>query len=131
GALLARAAPQPSFSGWRPSPPGDWDWRSSPAAPAHAGGLAEAPAPAFVHDAPPFADARAHQTPVDSAALDAPLGAARAQLHDTYIVAQTREGVVIVDQHAAHERLVYEKLKRQRAESGVARQMLLIPVVVD
>ena len=63
--------------------------------------------------------------------LDAPLGAARAQLHDNYIVAQTREGMVIVDQHAAHERLVYEKLKRQRLEKGVARQMLLIPVIVD
>ncbi|MCC5979531.1 MAG: DNA mismatch repair endonuclease MutL [Salinarimonas sp.] len=60
-----------------------------------------------------------------------PLGAARAQLHETYIVAQTRDGIVIVDQHAAHERLVYERLKRERAESGIARQLLLIPEIVE
>ncbi len=84
----------------------------------------------FLHEAP-SADARAHEAPVAPQALDAPLGAARAQLHDNYIVAQTRDGMVIVDQHAAHERLVYEKLKRQRAENGVARQMQLIPVVID
>jgi DNA mismatch repair protein MutL len=60
-----------------------------------------------------------------------PLGAARAQLHETYIVAQTRDGMVIVDQHAAHERLVYERLKRQREEAGIARQALLIPEVVE
>ena len=60
-----------------------------------------------------------------------PLGAARAQLHETYIVAQTRDGVVIVDQHAAHERLVYAKLKGERAQRGIVRQILLIPAVVD
>ncbi|MET7247435.1 DNA mismatch repair endonuclease MutL [Methylobacterium sp. EM32] len=60
-----------------------------------------------------------------------PLGAARAQLHETYIVAQTRDGIVIVDQHAAHERLVYERLKRERAGGGIARQILLIPEVVE
>jgi DNA mismatch repair protein MutL len=59
------------------------------------------------------------------------LGAARAQLHETYIVAQTRDGIVIVDQHAAHERLVYERLKRERAGGGIARQILLIPEVVE
>ncbi|MDH3263574.1 MAG: DNA mismatch repair protein MutL, partial [Paracoccaceae bacterium] len=60
-----------------------------------------------------------------------PLGAARAQLHGTYIVAQTADGVVIVDQHAAHERLVYERLKRQIAENGVTAQALLIPEIVE
>jgi DNA mismatch repair protein MutL len=59
------------------------------------------------------------------------LGAARAQLHETYILAQTEDGVVIVDQHAAHERLVYERMKRQLIEGGVARQILLIPEVVE
>ena len=62
---------------------------------------------------------------------DYPLGAARAQVHATYIVAQTRDGVVIVDQHAAHERLVYERMKAQMAEGGVARQRLLLPEVVE
>jgi len=60
-----------------------------------------------------------------------PLGAARTQIHENYIIAQTGDGMVIVDQHAAHERLVYEKLKRQMAETGVARQALLIPEIVE
>jgi DNA mismatch repair protein MutL len=60
-----------------------------------------------------------------------PLGAARGQVHENYIVAQTADGMVIVDQHAAHERLVYERLKRQVAENGVAAQALLIPEVVE
>ncbi|AJE45165.1 DNA mismatch repair endonuclease MutL [Celeribacter indicus] len=60
-----------------------------------------------------------------------PLGAARAQVHENYIIAQTDRGIVIVDQHAAHERLVYEKLKRQMAEHGVTSQALLIPEVVE
>lgn len=60
-----------------------------------------------------------------------PLGAARAQVHENYIIAQTQSGIVIVDQHAAHERLVYEKLKNQMAENGVAAQVLLIPEIVE
>ncbi|MEX2616937.1 MAG: DNA mismatch repair endonuclease MutL [Alphaproteobacteria bacterium] len=68
----------------------------------------------------------------DAAAQGAyPLGAARAQLHETYVVAQTADGIVIVDQHAAHERLVYERMKKALGESGVARQSLLIPEVVE
>ncbi|HEY1749887.1 MAG TPA: DNA mismatch repair endonuclease MutL, partial [Caulobacteraceae bacterium] len=63
--------------------------------------------------------------------IDFPLGAARAQLHETYIVAQTRDGVVIVDQHAAHERLVYERMKEGMAAGGVPRQALLMPQVVE
>jgi DNA mismatch repair protein MutL len=60
-----------------------------------------------------------------------PLGVARAQLHETYIVAQTDQGVVIVDQHAAHERLMHERLKDQLQADGVKRQALLLPEVVD
>ena len=63
--------------------------------------------------------------------LERPLGAARAQVHENYIVAQTRDGLVIVDQHAAHERLVYERLKAALANGGVATQGLLIPHIIN
>ena len=69
--------------------------------------------------------------PAAAELLDRPLGAARAQLHETYIVAQTRNSMVIVDQHAAHERLVYERIKGAMANGGVARQVLLIPEIVE
>ncbi len=94
-------------------------------------GLAEAMQAPFEAFAAPSADARAHAAPIPEALLDRPLGAARAQVHETYILAQTRDSLVIVDQHAAHERLVYERMKAMLAEGGVARQGLLIPVVVD
>lgn len=62
---------------------------------------------------------------------DYPMGAARAQLHQNYIIAETAEGIVIVDQHAAHERLVLEKMKAALAAGGIARQLLLLPEVVE
>ncbi|WP_421722793.1 DNA mismatch repair endonuclease MutL [Bauldia sp.] len=113
--------------------------RSNPAAtawqaPLPASGRA-APAMGFTEPAqaaytpPPSADVRAADPVPDAAAH--PLGAARAQLHETYVVAETDDGLVIVDQHAAHERLVYERLKRAMDEDGIARQILLIPEVVD
>ena len=71
------------------------------------------------------------EAPEAEVAPDSPLGAARAQVHENYIISQTADGVVIVDQHAAHERLVYENLKRQMAENGVASQALLIPEIVE
>ncbi|MCZ0738295.1 DNA mismatch repair endonuclease MutL [Phreatobacter sp. AB_2022a] len=130
----------------RGAPPRGWDWRQSPARPA--GGFAAPGQAAFAVAAPdaaqaglvqqslamdfaPSADARANAAAPEADDLDRPLGAARAQLHGTYVLAQTRDGLVIVDQHAAHERLVYERLKRQMAETGIARQALLIPVVVE
>jgi DNA mismatch repair protein MutL len=79
----------------------------------------------------PSADTHAGAAPAAEDLLDRPLGAARTQLHETYIVAQTRSSVVIVDQHAAHERLVYERLKAALANGNVARQVLLIPEVVE
>lgn len=91
----------------------------------------EPPQAGFADFAAPSADARAHAAEPTPDALDRPLGAARAQVHETYIVAQTREGMVIVDQHAAHERLVYERLKAERERSGIARQPLLLPEVVE
>ncbi len=80
--------------------------------------------------APPSAEAPMPQEGI-SPPQDYPLGLARAQLHETYILAQTSDGMVIVDQHAAHERLVYERMKKQIEAQGIARQLLLIPEVVD
>ena len=92
---------------------GGWDWRRSPARPIRgfapsrearpALGFAEAAQAAFDVGAP-SADARVETVEPQPDLLDRPLGAARAQVHETYIVAQTRDGLVIVDQHAAHER---------------------------
>jgi DNA mismatch repair protein MutL len=70
-------------------------------------------------------------TEVADAEVDYPLGAAQAQMHETYIVSQTGDGLVIVDQHAAHERLVYERMKLALAEGGVKRQGLLLPEVIE
>ena len=81
--------------------------------------------------APGFAEAPTARIEPQPDLNDHPLGAARAQVHENYIIAQTATGMVIVDQHAAHERLVYERLKRQMAESGITAQALLIPEIVD
>lgn len=91
----------------------------------------------YAAQAPGFADmpanyaARVEETSDEIEETALPLGAARAQVHENYIIAQTETGLVIVDQHAAHERLVYERLKRQMAETGIAAQALLIPEIVE
>ncbi|MFY8141648.1 MAG: DNA mismatch repair protein MutL, partial [Caulobacter sp.] len=90
-------------------------------------GLAEAVSAVF--DAPPPPPPMADGRVTDP--VDFPLGAARAQVHETYVVAQTRDGIVIVDQHAAHERLVYERMKHEMEAGGVTRQTLLLPEVVE
>jgi DNA mismatch repair protein MutL len=123
----------PNRAGFNPAtrPQQPWDAQSSPANPAPANpGFAESET-SFAPFVAPSADTRAARDEPHSDALDAPLGAARAQIHDTYIIAQTRDGFVIVDQHAAHERLVYERLKTARAASDPQRQMLLIPAIVE
>jgi DNA mismatch repair protein MutL len=79
----------------------------------------------------PAADVRVETFAPQPDLIARPLGAARAQIHETYIVAQTTDGLVIVDQHAAHERIVYERMKAALDKSGVARQILLIPEIVE
>ena len=131
----AIAAFRPSFAP-RPS---NWDWRRSPAYPA-------GPMPAFDGAAATGlrrtgtgrvrrrrADRRCALSRKQPSAdlLDRPLGAARTQIHETYIVSQTRDGLIVVDQHAAHERIVYERLKASLAKNGVQRQILLIPEIVE
>ena len=155
-AALARESTRAATTGgsatiaaFRPAvaPQRGWDWRRSPARPADTrrpfaplrGAFAEAAQAAFDVGGPAadlrpgFAEAAedAKGEAVPAELLDHPLGAARAQVHETYIVAQTRDGLFIVDQHAAHERIVYEKLKAALDASGVPRQILLIPEIVE
>ncbi|MCA8932712.1 MAG: DNA mismatch repair endonuclease MutL [Rhodospirillaceae bacterium] len=129
-------AVRPAWAGWRPGAP----------SPRLAAGLADAMADfqaphggdgmsARLDTGPP--QARVHAPPDEgadgepTALKDYPLGAARAQLHATYIVAQTADGLVLVDQHAAHERIVYERMKAALVDGAVKRQMLLIPAIVE
>jgi DNA mismatch repair protein MutL len=132
--MLAAMAPAAAGGGARPVagtplPPGAraWRGRALPRGAQAAAARIEAPLEGV---AVPSADASAAAAPAAPELIDRPLGAARAQLHETYIVAQTRDAVIIVDQHAAHERLVYERIKAQLAKGSVARQALLIPVIV-
>ena len=128
---------RPGFSGFaRPAPTQPWSAQSSPSRPldtGFSGGTMREPAQQ------PFAafsqpSARAEE-PVTTAApvpdADHRLGAARAQIHENYIVAQTGDGLVIVDQHAAHERLVFEALRKGMKDKRLASQALLIPEIVD
>jgi DNA mismatch repair protein MutL len=126
GSFQPHEGPRPAYQGYA--------YR----APSLSGGLAErardfqAPLSGLESQPGARADAAPLEPEADAQPLgDFPLGAARAQLHATYIVAQTADGIVIVDQHAAHERLVYERMKEQLDGKGVARQMLLIPEVIE
>jgi DNA mismatch repair protein MutL len=93
-------------------------------------GFAEAAQAAF-EVGEPSADARVESYEPAAELIERPLGAARAQVHETYIVSQTRGGLIIVDQHAAHERIVYERMKAAIGKTGIARQILLIPEIVE
>ncbi len=106
---------------------------SSPYRPASGGNFLQfshaAQAPLELLDAP---STRTEEPLPEQVNLEScPLGAARCQLHETYIVAQTRDGLVIVDQHAAHERLVYEKMKNTIEGTGIKTQRLLIPEIIE
>jgi DNA mismatch repair protein MutL len=140
GMRAATTGGSATIAAFRPAavPIRSWDWRRSPARPNDArrsympsrgGSFGEAAQAAFDVGGP-TADLRVEAEPA-AELIDRPLGAARAQVHETYIVAQTRDGLVIVDQHAAHERIVYEKLKAAIEKAGVARQILLIPEIVE
>ncbi|WP_199261716.1 DNA mismatch repair endonuclease MutL [Paracoccus binzhouensis] len=119
-AALAAARPEPAPRAYQAS--------YAPARPS-----AAAIAASLAFQAPGFAETpTARVEPeLEAPAEDAPLGAARAQLHENWIIAQTADGIVIVDQHAAHERLVYERLKAQLDANGIATQALLIPEIVE
>ncbi len=118
-AALGRLAPP---SGRRP-PPETFDPQSF--------GFAERAQAPLGPLAEPSADTRGSSAEDDVLGTLYPLGAARAQINDTFIIAETEDALVIVDQHAAHERLVYERLKRAFANGGISRQLLLIPEVVE
>ncbi len=139
GAALGAFRPEAMPEGGNAPPFAGPGWRQSHASPRtyeqvatsyHASipGLADPPA-----TRPPEPGLGARPGDVESleGAADYPLGAARAQLHRTYVVSQTQDGLVIVDQHAAHERIVYEAMKKELESSGVARQLLLLPEVVE
>ncbi len=118
---------------WRPMPASGFDFRHSPQRPLDSapGGAGFGEADQAVLDAPASADARASAAEPAPELLATPLGAARAQVHENYIIAQTEDSLVIVDQHAAHERLVYEALKEALHSRPMTAQMLLIPEIVD
>jgi DNA mismatch repair protein MutL len=130
----AIAAFRPAFA----PRPGNWDWGRSPSLPvgpvpalaATAAAAFAEPGQAAFDTGAPMADIR-FETQISGDLIDRPLGAARTQIHETYIVSQTRDGLIVVDQHAAHERIVYERLKASLAENGVQRQILLIPEIVE
>jgi DNA mismatch repair protein MutL len=104
--------------------------RSMPTAAYAYGNLAEAMPTAYEQRMDTVPSARAEATP-EIQPDNYPLGAARAQIHENYIIAQSENGLVIIDQHAAHERLVYERFKEQLAQRGIERQGLLSPEIVD
>jgi len=130
-AAAAPTMPLPFSGGSGPARPNVYGYQPERFAPALADAVAlyNAPPPEAGSGLQP--QARADETPRHIAPGNFPLGAARAQLHATYIVAQTEQGIVIVDQHAAHERLVYERMKQHLSTGKVPRQMLLLPEVVE
>jgi len=108
---------------------GGWQATASPTRPLDGFGFSEASQPEITETATP--SARMDDIDQDSSTAEHPLGAARTQIHENYIVAQTRDGLVIVDQHAAHERLVFERFKTALKAGQVNSQILLLPEIID
>ena len=144
-AMLDRLRQSSGYNpGWRGSSQGR-GWSSSPSSSSSSSPDWQAPGFGDSLNAPPAArltetgamhaghDQAGEIPPADDTlpSEDYPLGAARAQLHKTYIVAETGDGMVIIDQHAAHERLVLERMKAAMEQDGIERQILLLPEVVE
>lgn len=128
---LAPAAPKLSYN-YQYVPPHRPGFGEKTAAYAFQAPLAGLEAAPFARSSTPLTgDRPAQDDAAATAALAYPLGAARGQVHNTYIIAQTADGMVIVDQHAAHERLTHERIKAALLAGGVKRQTLLLPEVVD
>jgi DNA mismatch repair protein MutL len=136
GASGLRSAFRP---GYQPAASANWTAASSPYRPYAAPstdarstpGFSEGRQAGFDAFSAPSARAEPASVAVEPAPEQHPLGAARAQIHENYIIAQTERGMVIVDQHAAHERLVFEALRTAMSAGRVASQVLLIPDIVD
>ncbi|MCP2670855.1 DNA mismatch repair endonuclease MutL [Maricaulaceae bacterium EIL42A08] len=145
GYALGRAQPQTTpgapplahAGGWGNRPSAGWEQslRDTARDPDFGGNLAPGMSarvePDYDAGTPPSQDGYGEPQEPQGEAPSYPLGVARAQVHATYVIAQTDDGLVIVDQHAAHERLVYERMKAQIAATGVARQSLLVPEIVE
>lgn len=120
--------PTSGSSAYTPSPPSDWSQQTSPSRPLQQG-FGETPQSQF--DVAQQPSARMDTPESNDAATTFRLGAARAQIHENYILAQTEDGMIIVDQHAAHERIVYERMKKALYGDAIKTQALLIPQIVD
>ena len=119
-ATLQAFRPEPAPQSWRPDTPSSASIRAALdlQSPFLDSGFSEAPSARY-------------ESVQDETPISAPLGAARAQIHENYIIAQTDDGLIVVDQHAAHERLVYERLKAQAATRAIPAQAMLIPDIVE
>jgi DNA mismatch repair protein MutL len=129
-AALGSFTAQPGYQGGSHSPGPIYQGASRSPRPKDGSGMET---PFLDYNAQPGArvEQPAPAAPTEPAPDKFPMGAARGQLHETYIISQSADGIVIVDQHAAHERLVYERMKKALEHSGVASQVLLLPEVVE